>query len=620
MAEAALDFDGDAKKLARNAYDIAYEHQSGRDSQCERDYQNFHAYMDMSTRDSTRANVTVPKIHNIIMTKVPRDVRAVLSRRPYIPFTSARLEFKEQARLQERFLDALLYRAGFYNEFVLAIMLKTLFGTAFMECIPFFNETMDRYLHPVTIPAYPQPRVIGHEVRERPVHKLAFRVRAYAPWEIKVDPYAVGLEQPEACRYIVKIGLMSKRQLKKDAVAGKYGAKFDADKLDSAKPDYGETGKHRGMEILENMGITEPREDGDIGVMFTYESPERQIMLWNDREVIRDIPNPYPHKMINMSRLIHCVDPHTQNRFFGNGEAKINEILQSMLNDILNLALDNHNFLNQGKTYYDKGTGVSSQQLVHAVGNKIGLALQPGQSIKDVVMEDRGESLPRDHYALRQVIEDYMDLTSGSYEVMRGERVSGDHTLGEIAMLREAGDSRQELLVRSIESPFLTDFGHKCLSHIRWLAKADDYEDVLGAEAAGQLLFDHPEDIPGGWDFMFKGADKVVNQVIKQRNLAEVSDRLKDNPFLKPRGWATVLLDVHDLTDKIDDLLYTEEEVQQMQQQQFEQQLALGQREEQDEFNKQVQLADVKSQLKMSENAAKESAQEAGRAYSPTKS
>jgi hypothetical protein len=56
MPEPLLDFDvspGDERgvlNLVRTAYDIANDHQYVRDAQCERDYQNFHGFVNVITR------------------------------------------------------------------------------------------------------------------------------------------------------------------------------------------------------------------------------------------------------------------------------------------------------------------------------------------------------------------------------------------------------------------------------------------------------------------------------------------------------------------------------------------------------------------------------------------
>lgn len=565
-----IDFDSsDSLKLFRAAYDTADEHQGPRDEQCERDYQNFHAYLDMTTRNPDRSNIAIPKIFSVIMTKSPREIKAAIGRRPYIPFDAKRDEFKEIAGLQSDMLDQLLYIGGFANQFSIADMIKVTYGTAFMEALPYFEDDVQRGMVPQTIMTPMGPQVVGWAIQNIPVKRFRLQVKTYAPWEVKVDPFATDLETPGGCRYVVKVRIASKREIKRLAEAGAYGDKFDIDRLDATEAEYGEElSKHRGLTILQNMGIPDVGGDGDIGVLYRYESPERYIDIWNDRVVLRDsLDSGHPfdrmdggHGLINLSRMVHNIDPHTQAQFWGNGEVKINELQCDLLNDILNNTMDNANFLNMGKTYYANSIGVSPEQLVHAMGNKIPVDLRDGQKIQDVIYEDRGDPLPGDFYNLREVVERYIDITGNTMPVMRSEASGSDTTLGEVSILKEAGDSREELNVRLLEDPFLKDFGHKCLCHMDQFARTDDKVEFMGEEAAQMMLMLNPRDLPGGYNFTFDGSDRVVNQVIKQRNLMNLSQHVEANPFTKPREWARVLFEAHDLADEVDNVFMTEDE------------------------------------------------------------
>jgi len=425
------------------------------------------------------------------------------------------------------------------------------------------------------------PQIVGHHIEEREVWRLQFQITPYAIWEVKVDPFATGLERPGQCRYVVKIQLVSKRELKK-MIAKRTDGKFDVDKLDAVEADYTEVTKHRGLEVLRNMGIPDPRADGDMGVLFRFESEERYIDIWNDRVIIRDEVNPYievpgtqprrrGHGLINLSRIIHGIDPHTQTRFWGCGEAKIAEVLFDLLNDNLNLTMDNANHMNQGMTYALKTGGLSKEQLVHAAGNKILIDPLPGLNlgVRDYIMESFGGNLPRDFYELRQVFNEYIDLALNNQPVMYGKQDRGDKTLGEVSMLREAGDTVLEQNVKDVERPFLADFASKCLGHIEQFAKPDDVVDMIGEEDAAKLLFLHPKDIPGGFDYMLKGSETIVNQLIKQRHIVGLSPLITESPYLKRRNWDQELLDTHDIES--DEMLWTEEEMAQMQQQQAQQ-------------------------------------------------
>ncbi len=576
-----IDFDGDALKLFRAAHEAADDNQDVRDQQCERDYQNFHAFLDMSLRNPDRSNVTIPKIRSIVNAKAPGEIKAAVGSRPYIPFTARREDFKEYSDGQSRILDYHLELGGFFQKFTLAAMIKILNGTSFMEAIPYFKTEYRRVPIPIFANTPFGPEIVDYQVQTIPMKLLRLKLRTWAQWEIKVDSIALGLEEADDCRYVVKIQPVSKRQIKRLVLDGAYPG-FDLDKFDAAGDGDGmDHGKgNKGYNVLANMGLPKPTNDNDIGILFRLETPDRYIDIWNDQFVLRDVDNPYPqmkggHGLINLSKMVHDIDPHTQAQFFGNGEGKPNEILQALLNDLYNLATDNHNFANQGMTYFAKGRGVSEEQLVRTVGNKVGFTLQQGEQIGHVIQDFHGQPLPADHYILMQRIEDNMDLTAQSQNVMRGEESPGDQTLGEISLLKQAGDARQELNIRTIES-FLADFGRKCLAHLDQFGRMIDREEVLGREEAMRLIMLNPRDLPGGYDFAFKGGDRVVNQLIRQQSLRVLDSRIVGSPFLKERPWLEVLFDSHDLSEETDKVLKTEEEVAFEQQQQLAAALAAG--------------------------------------------
>jgi len=571
-----IDFDSsDGLKVIRAAIDAAEEHQDERNAACERWYQSFHSYLDMTGRNPALSNITIPKIWSVIRTNVPKIVRAAIGRRPYIEFDANREEFKDLSRLQVNMLDQLCYLGGFGHQYTTDLMLNAVNGTAFMECLPYYQNDIQEILQPRFRMDYSGlPVADGFERTAVEIRRLRYKITPFAPYEILVDPMATGLETEDGCRYIVKVQLVSKRQLKKLADQGAYPG-LDVGKLNRAGDDYGGAPeKHRGYSILQAMGYTTPDPDSDVGLLYRYESPERYIDMWNDRVILRDQANPYAktpelmgHGLINLSRMVHNIDPHTQMRFWGDGDVAILEKLNALLNDLFNMALNNHMFSGQGKTYYAEGRGVQGADLVHELAHKVGFQLRDGEKIQDLVVDDYGQPLPVDHYALIEKVEAYMDLTVNQYEINRGESATGDQTLGELSMLREAGDTRLELNVKTQEDLFLNDWGHKCLCHNRQWLTDDDVEELLGPEDAEVFAVAHPGDMPGGYNFTMNGSDRVVNQNIKQQSLAVLNDLMIQSPYTKIREWQKIRMQAHDLGDQEELVLVSEEEMAARQQQ-----------------------------------------------------
>ncbi len=558
VADTYLDFDGEPLKLVEAAYTIAQNQQQVRNNQYQRDWQNYQGWIDMTRRNPDQANVFVPKPFVIIETKVPRNVRNVVGMRPYIPFESAREEYRYQSQLMQIVLDELLYRGGMYSKYNDSAKIKTLYGTSFIEILPYYDQVNQKVL---IGDAFGQPTLV-----DNPVFRLRFRIRVYAPWEVYVDPYAINLEEKDACRYVVKLELVSRRQLIKLSEKGAY-QDFDVEQLRSVHAgDSQDKAKHWGLSMLADLGIPLPDGDDDMGLLMRYESPERYIDIWNGLVVLRDIANPYKHGKINLSRHKHTSDAHTQNSFWGIGEMKPNEVLFAMNNDTWNMTLNSHQLHNQPTIYYRKDS-VHPDAIVRTAGNRVQIECGNDRPISDSIEDAPIHGLPRDHYMIPHELERMIDMTSGIYDMQRGEAPIKESTASEAAMRREAGDIRLELEIRNSEA-FLADLGDKALSHIDQFATIEDKIEILGMQPAMMLEYSNPTDLPGGYNYRFKGSMRAANLLIKQRNLKELSQILLNVPNLLPGEYLKLILQIHDFDEaEISRMVIPDQVMWQMQQQ-----------------------------------------------------
>lgn len=538
MLQYKLDFDGKPLELVESAFKTSQNYQQARNRQYSNNNKLYHGMMDVI--DPDRANIFIPMIHNIVEVKAPRYVRAAHGVRPYIPFEATRPDFREVARLQARFLDELLHKAQFLNRRILALKSVILHGTAFMESVPYFELVTEKVL---------VPDMFGRpQMQQRQVPRLRFRLKVFAPWEVYVDPFATGLESADECRWVVKQELASRRAILRLAQKGGYPG-LDIEKL--ANEDENLMGRHDhwGSQMLGDLGLSLPKTDGDVGVLLRYESPERYIELWNGHTILRDIPNPYAHKQINLSRMVHGMNPHTQDAFWGIGDAKMNEVLQMMLNDTWNMTFDSHFMMNQPMIYYRQGK-VDPNALVRTSGNRVAIdSTSDERPITHDFYESSGNPLPRDHYDIPFTIEKMIEKTSGASDMIQGIDSSRESTASEAAMRKEAGELRLELAVRQDEV-FLSDFGRKCLSHIDQFATFDDFVEVLGPQDAQLLYTANPADLPGGYNFTFKGADKIANQVVAQRNLQAIAPHILQLPTLLPTRFGHWVLEQFNVDDQ----------------------------------------------------------------------
>ena len=554
MAKHVLDFDGEPRKLVEDAVQMSRDLYQRLAEQYQRDYLLYRGYVDLATHDVTMPQVAVPKIFSLVEVMAGQQTKAAFGRRPYLPLGTRRPEYQDIVDLQAKFADQLLDQADFESKAAMACKLKILFGTSFVSVTPYYEWVEQRRLVQSTF---------GQTVETEKVPLLRLRLEVFAPWDVLVDPFATTLESPEGCRYLVKIRLVSKRAIRHMYQQGAF-PNFDLSQLDEYAPGrilYEQD--HFGIEMLRQYGLTRPEHDDDVGILLSYESPERYIDMWQTL-VLQDIENPFKHGLINTSRMVHALEPHTQNQFWGIGESKINEVLANLLNDLWTMAVAAHGMLNQPTVFY-RANAFEPEDIVLGFGARIPVNNpDPTARVSDDLFIHAGSGIPRDHYTLAAQVERMMDLGSQSFPPSRGEATRGDTgTATEIAILKQTGDIRQEDLVRNIERIFLRDFARKCYSIIDQFANLDDMVEILGEQSASKLYTANPMDLPVPVNFEFTGSAWLSNMLVKQQNMMQLVPLLVGNPlalqFINPYGVYRRLLEVFDFDEsEIDRMLLPE--------------------------------------------------------------
>lgn len=560
-----LDFDStDGVKLVQNAYQNCDDFMTPRLTQYQRDIDLYNAYLDMTNRDSTLPQIALPKMFTICETKAPRDTKALFGRRPVLSWTSNRKEFKPISKIQVVYTDDLLSKARQYVHGSLLIKMKMLYGTAYQNVIPYYEKVIEKSL---TI----DPR-LGIVPQQKEAYRLRLKIETWAPWEVYVDPAATSLEEPGSCRYIIKIQMTTKSAIKALHAKGAYPV-LDLDKLEQPAVTNLSSGRymsqHWGVKMLKDFGLNFPDDDNDLGILLRYESPDRYIDLWNGDVVLRDDDNPYNMKKINLSRIIHTQAPHTANQFHGIGEAKPNEVLISMLNDTQSLTFGSHGLINQPVVFFRK-SALDVDDLIWGMGQRIPISSQSDRPISDDIQVSSGESLPKEHYLLKQSLEGDIQDTSGLHNVNQGKELEGGTgTATEVSILKETGDDRQEGSIKLGELMFLADYTTKVTSIIEQFSSFEDIAECCGEQDALKVYTANPEDMPGGYNNTFKGSDYVSNILVKQRNFKEVLPFILQAPAAKVDSITRKLLELHQFDDdEIAELMYTEEEMALLYQQQ----------------------------------------------------
>lgn len=552
-----IDLDSkDAFKLFQHTWDLAKDKQNAKNEKYLLAYQNYCSYMDMTNRDPYRSNLYFPKTYSTIETITPRLGKALFGSQPYMPIEAFREdEFSDNARAIQDALDQYLYRAKFEIKGRLALKMAALFGTSYLEPIPTRVMVEEKQVVPIIIGGVQ----VDQQVIDVQIPRFRFQIKLKAPWQVYPDPRAT--IETESLRFSIDIEVVSKKFIKEMIERGTFN-EIDMERLTTSS---GDPEKEWALKMLSGVGIMQPKTNDDMGVLSRLSMRDRVIYMWNGVDVLKDGPNPYKHGRINYVRFIDILDPLLQNSFHGRGIDKGFLMLADALNETWELTFDNHHLMNQGAWAYRDGV-VEASHLVAVGGVRIKVAANHVGPLEEAVKAMSTPGLPRDHYMIPEVIEKWMDKSSGVFDLQRGEQAEGDPTATEISYLQQFGDMRSEEKVKILEIMGMAEFADLCMYHIDQFAGFDDLYDVIGERAlilSGLTANAHK--LPGGFDYKFKGSSSIIDDFKKSAEWERTHKMIAQSPFARPAEIERETLRKHQYSDaEIDKLILTDPEIQQM--------------------------------------------------------
>ncbi|MFH1740213.1 MAG: hypothetical protein ABIH23_14490 [bacterium] len=587
-----VDFDGEPVRLIQDCYAIGEQSQRPRWNQAQRDWLLYNAYTDIRDRDPNMPNVSLPKIYSIVETKNPDKVSALFGRHPVFPIFSRRREFRPVTDVFSEVVDYLCGLGGLYEDGSLLCKLATLYGTSYIEAIPHYEKVVEESLV--------RAKVGGFQKVSQEGYRLRFMFNVWAIWEILHDPIATSLRNQTSCRWVIKPHLTTKRAIKQLYEEGSYPG-LDLDQLESSKKSgLGYRGEHFGHRMLQAYGLPQPAGDDDIGVLLRFESSDRYVDSWMGELTLRDGDNPYPkekkgHGLINLSKLTNVQTPHTQQQWYGIGEAKPNEVLAAILNDSWNMTLLASAILSNPLMFYRKG-GVNKDDMVFAPMQRIPVSGEKEKPISDNYDIYAGQALPPQHYEIPDRLERFMDLGSGDFGPGRGEGMrSGGGTASEAIIATEKGSKRQEGQFMLDEAGFKSDFLRKLLGHVGQFSQFGDVAEVVGPDRAMLAYVSNPADLPGGYNMEFSGSSRVRQRQTQFDKLREIAPVLIQDISARPGGVSRKLADLIDFNqDEIDDMLLTPDELDMK----IRQDMLMQQQQQQMEYDQQSQIEDKRLSAK----------------------
>ena len=508
----------DVRDFTRSFFEHCRDAQSYQMDKYQRVYKIYRMQRDMVGRDPNRSNLALPKLYAMVETIMPIYIDALIGVRPYIPLELPGKEASETASAMTDLLDAFLAEGEFHQTCMNFAKYAVLYGNGYLESFPMYETRNIKIMEPQTgVDGEGRPVVLGYKPTVVPKTFFRLGTRAYAPFQIFKDPSARSLANDD-CRGIIKYRAnVSKRQIMKMAERN-FFPNFDPEKLEAGFQSTQQDDWCR--KLAQSIGVPVPKTDDDMGVWLSFESGDRYIDVWNFTHVLRDVPNPYDHKQINLTKITNTTDPNPETEWWGIGEGEPVEGLCYALEENWNQTFDNHNLLNQGVLFYDEDA-LSVDQLAYIPGNRIPVTPSPGMRIQDAVYERPTPGLSPDHYRIPNQLELMIDSGSGISDIVRGDQTGDSQTAREAILRRQAGDSRMKLKVKMGEWG-LADFGMKALATVDQFCPPEDMASKIGPQRAMMLSTVNPMNMAQKPSFAFKGSDRLAEQQIKRQDAKDI--------------------------------------------------------------------------------------------------
>jgi len=316
----------------------------------------------------------------------------------------------------------------------------------------------------------------------------------------------------------------------------------------------------------------------------TAYSPYKRRIYGGETILLFDGDNPFFHKR---SPILHTDFIKLPNEAFGLGAIEIISDLSESLNRFVNMIADNWNIGINHRYAYDINAEIDHESLqrFNVPGGFVGTVGDPSKVIFPL---PQFTPAPGD-YQILEIYRPMIEMAAGVSDFYsKGVGGSGGNkTATGIQQIIGESNYRLKMFIRNLEVDILQPLLEMCASMIQqfvdkpWDA-ANPKADVPGQPAT--ITVD-PKMLIGTYQFNIVAANYATSKIVRQRNLMALAQIIKDNPFINMQVATRELLKTFEIKH-IDQIMKSEQQVQQEQQQQMQTQMMMQQMQHQQEMDK----------------------------------
>lgn len=313
--------------------------------------------------------------------------------------------------------------------------------------------------------------------------------------------------------------------------------------------------------------------------------------------------NPYAHKRNPILWTSYIKLQHEQ---YGIGSVEMISDLVEALNEMTGMVRDNWNLGINRRYAYNTDLDIDHDSLnnMNVPGGKVGIAGNPNEALMPLptMTPQAGD------YALLDMYKGVIQMTSGISDFYsKGVGApTGNRTATGINSILEETNFRFKMFIRNLELDILQPLLEMCSAMIQQFM-TDDEEILITDDQAGipkwQVV--KPEELIGTVNFRMLGAAYMQNEVLRQRNLMALANVAGPSNYLRERE-ALMILGKAFKIPEINQLIKTDQEVQQEQAAQKQEQMQMMWIQHRMDLEKAVVGAEARAAAVDPEQAAKD--------------
>ena len=304
-------------------------------------------------------------------------------------------------------------------------------------------------------------------------------------------------------------------------------------------------------------------------------------------------PNPFGHKR---APILHTSYIKLTGEPYGMGAVEIIADLSEALNTFINMVVDNWNLgINRRYAYsVDADIDHTALNSFNVPGGKVGVTGDPNKVLAPLPMFTPS----RQDYAILEVYKGMIEMTSGisDFYAKGLGSPSGNKTATGISQVINESNFQFRMFIRNLEVDVLRPLLEMTASLIQQYVTDPIEVRITDAPAAIEKWpIVTPEQLIGNFDFELAAANYASNKILRQRNILAWANLAVQSPFLNQHELLKELAKIFEIRN-INRILYTPEQVAQMQQAQLEQEVKMMMLESALQTESKARLAQAKPQ------------------------